>query len=83
MPVSRPKSVPQPAWVTDVVASLPPLARLKQVAAAMGVCPRTISRLIARGRIAALRVGKRDPARVFIPRAEVARYLQSLESGAA
>lgn len=74
---------PSPAWVSEVTACLPPLARLNEVASAIRMCPRTIRRLIACGRLVAIRDGDSGPARVLIPRAEVARYLTSLGGGAA
>jgi excisionase family DNA binding protein len=90
MPTSRSKSklsvspiaAAAPAWVTDATAHLPPLLRINEVGAALRTHVRTVRRLIAAGRIRALRSREAGSSRVLVPRAEVARYLQSLAGGA-
>jgi excisionase family DNA binding protein len=76
------RAPPYPDWIADAVASLPPIARIEEVAAVIRMSRHTILRLIARGQLRAVKgASASGPARVLIPRAEVARYLQSLEDG--
>jgi hypothetical protein len=72
---------PAPAWVTDAIAGLPPIARIEEVAGLIRMCPRQIRRLIKSGQLRAVRGRETGPARLLIPRVEVGRYLQSLEAG--
>jgi excisionase family DNA binding protein len=78
----RPNADERPAWVTEAVAELPAIARIEEVAGVIRMCPRTIRRLIASGQLTAIRGRESGAARVLIPRAEVARYLASLDGGA-
>jgi excisionase family DNA binding protein len=66
-------------WVRDVVAKLPPLATISEAAEALRMSRRNVSRLLARGRLDAVRTGVGGgSSRVLIARAEIARFLRGL-----
>lgn len=66
-------------WVEDVISSLPPLLEHGDAARALGVDPRTIRRMIARGDLTAVDVGDGGRGRscgTRIPRGAVADFLR-------
>lgn len=66
-------------WVRDVVAKLPPLATISETAKTLRMSARTVSRLLAQGRLNAVRTGVGGgSSRVLIARAEIARFLRLL-----
>jgi excisionase family DNA binding protein len=67
-------------WISDTVASLKPLTTADEAANALRTSPRTIKRMIADGRLTAVRARESGSSRVLIPRAEISRYLLGLAS---
>lgn len=67
-----------PQWVADVLASCPPMLTYADVANVLRCSPRTVSRLIADGRLVAVRTVPGGSSRVTVPRAELRKYLSSL-----
>lgn len=68
-------------WVRDVIANLPPLATISETAEALRMSRRNVSRLLARGRLDAVRTGVGGgSSRVLIARAEIARFLRRRDS---
>lgn len=70
-----PSRVSHPTWVTEAVATLPPLATIDETAALLRVSRRSIHRYLAAGTISAAHLGEAGPARVLIPRSSIADYL--------
>lgn len=66
-------------WIADAVASLHPLATLFEAAATLRMCTRSVRRMVATGRLKAIRSRESGSSRVLIPRVEIERYLRSLE----
>lgn len=69
---------PTPAWVSDVIATCPPMMTYSDVGDVLQVSPRTVRRLIATGSLTAVRSTFSGSSGVRIPRAELGRYLASL-----
>jgi excisionase family DNA binding protein len=67
-------------WIADTVASLAPLTTASEAAAALRTSPRNLRRMIADGRICAVRAKETGSSRVLIARVEIARYLRGLET---
>jgi hypothetical protein len=66
-------------WVRDVVAKLPPLVTISETAEAPRMSRRNVARLLARGRLDAVRTGVGGgSSRVLVARAEIARFLRRL-----
>ena len=65
-------------WVTETVAALPPLATVQEVCAVLRTSRRNLYRLLSSGKLNAVRPSEAGSSPHLIPRAEVARYLQSL-----
>ena len=66
-------------WVRDVITMLPPLATISETAETLRMSRRTVSRLLAQGRLDAVRTGVGGgSSRVLIARAELARFLRRL-----
>jgi excisionase family DNA binding protein len=77
--VKRPaRADPLPEWVADACRDLPPLMKLEEVSITLRAHARTVRRLIAAGRLKAIRSRVAGSSRVLVARAEVARYLESL-----
>jgi excisionase family DNA binding protein len=76
------RSTSEPSAVADACSGLPPLMLLREVTAFLRIHERTARRLIAQGRIKALRSREAGSSRVLVARAEVARYLESLAGAA-
>ena len=69
-------------WVAEAVAELPPMCRIAEVSGVVRLGPRQIKRLIAVGRIHAVRNVESGSSPLLVPRSEVERYLRSLEVAA-
>jgi excisionase family DNA binding protein len=67
-------------WVEDAIGQLKPLATLKEVAGVLRTSERNVHRMVADGRLHAVRSRAGGSSRVLIARTEVARYLRSLVS---
>lgn len=66
-------------WARDVVAKLPRLATISETAEALRMSTRTVSRLLAQGRLNAVRTGVGGgSSRVLSARVEIARFLRRL-----
>lgn len=68
-------------WISDVVATLPALATVPEACSALRTSPRNLRRMIADGRLRALRATETGSSRVLIPRREVERFLTLLDGG--
>ena len=66
-------------WVDDVVAELPSLVPADEAMRVLHVSRRTLGRLLATGRLRGHRPCESGSSRVLIPRAELKRYLQSMQ----
>ena len=71
-----------PPWAIEAVSTLPAIAKIAEVSAAIRMCPRTIRRLVETGQLRAVKAREAGSARLLFPRTEVARYLASLGGGA-
>lgn len=69
--------MPKRDWISEAIGSLPALVTAKEATAVLRCSRRTLAREIARGRIDAVRQGD-GCAKVLVPRAELARYLEGL-----
>ncbi|HEX9618591.1 MAG TPA: helix-turn-helix domain-containing protein [Polyangiaceae bacterium] len=72
----------QADWVRDVVADLPALATSDETAAALRMSRRNLRRLVVAGRIRARRHVEAGASPALFPRAEIERYLRSLDGAA-
>lgn len=70
-------------WVEATLEGLPPLVKAKEAAVVLRTTPRTLYRWIALGRILTVKRPGGDASAVLIPKASLAKYLRSLEQGAA
>lgn len=71
----------QPDWIAEVVRELPPLATANEAARALRTTPRNLRRMIAAGRITAVRSRESGSSRVLVPRTSIASYLATCASG--
>lgn len=74
-----PSPAPHVDWIADVVAQLNPLTSAAEASNALRTSPRNLRRLIAAGRLRAVRAHESGSSRVLVPRLEIERYLRSLE----
>lgn len=65
-------------WISDTIASLPPLVTCREAANALRCSTRTIKRLNATGRLRGVRQTETGSSRLIIPRVEIERYLRGL-----
>lgn len=65
-------------WIADVVAQLSPLTSAAEASNALRTSPRNLRRMIADGRLRAVRSYESGSSRVLVPRLEIERYLRSL-----
>ena len=72
-----------PDWVAEAVASLPPLVTTGEAIATLRTSKRNLYRLVAAGRLHAVRQAERGSSRLLIPRASIEKYLRSLDVRAA
>jgi excisionase family DNA binding protein len=66
-------------WIGEVVADLKPLATVKEAIVVLRTSRRNIYRLIAAGKIHAVRPAEEGSSPYLIPRASIEKYLRSLE----
>lgn len=71
-----------PDWIAEVVGALPLLATANEAARALRTTPRNLRRMIAAGRITAVRSRESGSSRVLVPRAAIASYLASCAGAA-
>jgi len=64
-------------WIAEVVRELPSLATAEEAARALRTSPRNLRRMIAAGRIVAVRSRDSGSSRVLVPRSAIASYLAS------
>jgi excisionase family DNA binding protein len=65
-------------WISETVSTLAPICTAAEAAAVLRTTTRNLRRMVARGRINAVRACDGGSSRVLIPRAEIGRYLRSL-----
>jgi excisionase family DNA binding protein len=70
------------SWIADAVAGLQPLATAAETCAVLRTSSRNLRRMIAAGRIKAIKTRETGPSRVLVPRVEIERFLRSLDGGA-
>jgi excisionase family DNA binding protein len=68
-------------WIADTVARLEPLTTIGEAAKSLRTSTSSIRRLMAVGRIHAVRQRESGSSRVLIPRLEIERYLRGLSVG--
>lgn len=68
-----------PDWISDVVAKLPPILTAAEACNVLRTSRRNLSRLVASGRIHALRPSEGGSSKLLVPRASVESYLRALE----
>lgn len=73
---------PNPDWISDVVGALRPMTTTAEASSALRTSPRNLRRMIADGRLRAVRPREAGSSRVLVPRREIERYLRSLEVSA-
>jgi excisionase family DNA binding protein len=66
-------------WIADAVGALKPLATVNEACDVLRTSSRNLRRMIATGRLKALRARESGSSRVLIPRVEIESYLRSLE----
>lgn len=71
-----------PDWIADAVGALQPLATVAETCAVLRTTSRNLRRLIAAGRIKAIKARESGPSRVLVPRVAIENYLRSLDGGA-
>lgn len=78
--------MPQPAasatlpdWVVDVLRDVPPILRIGEVVALVRMSDRQLRRYVAEGRLHAMRSTDCGGARLLFARAEVGRFLESMQ----
>jgi excisionase family DNA binding protein len=69
-------------WVADIVEGLPALLNVKEAAAILRNTPRSVHRMIASAKLHGVKYAEGGSSRTLIPRAELERYLRSLDVGA-
>jgi excisionase family DNA binding protein len=74
--------VPAKTWIEDATRDLPALLLVGEAGAALRAHPRTIRRMIAAGRLQAVRSREGGSSRVLVPRDSIRRYLETLSVGA-
>jgi excisionase family DNA binding protein len=62
-------------WIADATRDLQPLTTLPECAKTLRMSERNLRRLIAAGRIAAVKSSEGGSSRVLVPRTEVAKFL--------
>jgi len=76
------KADPERDWADQLVADLPTLATATEAVEVLRCSKRTLYRLVSAGHMHAIRHATGGSARLLIPRAELARYLRSLDLAA-
>jgi excisionase family DNA binding protein len=66
-------------WIADAVSALRPLATVNETCAVLRTSTRNLRRMIATGRLRAVRSRVGGSSRVLVPRVEIETYLRSLE----
>ncbi|MEO7037656.1 MAG: helix-turn-helix domain-containing protein [Polyangiaceae bacterium] len=69
-----------PTCVDDAIAHLKPFVTAPEAADVLRISKRTLYRLVAAGRLQAIRHSEAGGARLLIPRASIERYLRALEA---
>lgn len=81
-PATQANVAPSPIerdWIRDTVGQLPRLATVFEIAQTLRMSARNVHRLVARGRLLAVRTGMGGSSRVLVPRAELVRFLSTLQ----
>jgi len=66
-------------WIADAVSGLAPLVTISEAGAVLRTSVRNMRRIVSAGRLASLKQCEGGSSRVLIPRAELERYLRSLQ----
>jgi hypothetical protein len=69
-------------WIDEAVGGLPPLVTTEETLKLLRICRRTFYKLVSLGKIKTLKQSTAHSAKHMVPRAEIARYLRSLEGRA-
>jgi excisionase family DNA binding protein len=65
-------------WIADCIGALKPLVTVKETCSVLRTSERNLRRMIATGRITALRARESGSSRVLVPRTAIESYLRSL-----
>ncbi len=68
-----------PDWIEDTLEDLPPLCTTAEAVSLLRTSRRNLYRMVARGRLNALRQESSGSSRLLFPRSELARFLRSME----
>jgi excisionase family DNA binding protein len=71
-----------PDWITEALSDLPKILTAEEAVGALRTTRRNLSRLVASGRIHAVRPAEAGRSRLLIPRSSVEHFLRSLEGRA-
>ena len=73
------RAQPNIDWISEVVSQLRPMATAVEAANALRTSPRNLRRMIADGRLSAVRQRESGSSRVLVPRKSIEQYLRNLE----
>jgi excisionase family DNA binding protein len=66
-------------WVGEALSGLPPMVTTSEATTLLRTSRRNLYRLVARGRLHAVRAAEAGSSPLLIPRSSLERYLRSLE----
>ncbi|HET7545169.1 MAG TPA: helix-turn-helix domain-containing protein [Polyangiaceae bacterium] len=67
-----------PAWIAEVIATVPALASIDETGKVLRKSKQTVRRLVRTGRLHGVRAVESGSSPVLIPRASIESYLRSL-----
>lgn len=68
-----------PDWITEVIATVPPLADIRETGKAIRKSKQSVRRLVRTGRLHGVRAVESGSSPVLISRSSIEKYLRSLE----
>ncbi len=74
---------PNEDWVAEALAGLPALLTVQEAMPVIRTSRRQFYRLVASGKIHAIKATEAQPGRLLIPRGSLEKYLRSLDARAA
>jgi excisionase family DNA binding protein len=72
----------QTDWIAEVVSELPPICNVVEAYTVLRTTRRNIYRLVASGRLHAVRPAAGGSARLLVPRSSIETYLRRLDEAA-
>lgn len=70
-------------WITEALADLPPIVTVEEAADVIRTTRRNLYRMVAAGRLHAVKAAEGGSGRLLIPRASLEKYLRRLDGAAA